>query len=104
MKRFKLETGHIVKVDDCDAHLMRSMVWRANTTKCGIAVYRSQGGVSRGGDRRLSAKIIGAAPYIVHLNNDPLDFRRANRKGVTRKEWFDILHALGHLQRTFNAS
>lgn len=85
LKRFRLQTGHVVKVDECDAYLLRIHVFRGYVHK-GRVLVLGQGNTADI-DTHLSRRIMGPAEVVVHLNGDPLDFTRANLKAMTRSEW-----------------
>ena len=47
MKKFKLQTGQVITVDDCDAYLLRSYVWHGSTSARSpgtLAVKRASAG------------------------------------------------------------
>lgn len=88
MKRFKLQSGHVVTVDDQDAYMLRSKVWLAQTTPKGDIFITERG--RRGGDYMLSHKLTDApsGAYVRHLDGDPLNCQRANLRVVSREEFY----------------
>lgn len=89
MKRFKLESGHIIKVDDQDAYLLRSQVWRVQTTSKGGQLVQAR--YRRWGVALMLSHLIMDAPdgsRVRHLDSDQLNFQRANLQVVTRDEFY----------------
>lgn len=89
MKRFKLQTGHIVKVDDCDAYIMRSKVWVGQTPPSGNVIVHCHDAAMKG--RVLLSHYVTSAPdgaYVMHKNGDDLDFTRDNLEVVSRSEFY----------------
>lgn len=87
-KRFRLETGHIVTVDETDAWLLRGRVFKAKLHKSSntMAVSHNWGL----GKRCFLSHMIAAKEdtYAVHfINGDTLDFRRCNLRPMTYAEW-----------------
>ena len=91
MKRFKLETGHVIKVDDCDAYLLRSRVYRANDDKDrpGKHIVSCKGDSALGAKVYLSHHIAGGPGIkaVIHKNGDDLDFTRANLVPMTAEQY-----------------
>lgn len=94
MKRFKLQSGHIVKVDDCDAYIMRGKVWIGQTMPSKHTIVRSTDS-SVGGARLLSHYLTDApdGACVAHRNGDEMDFTRANLEVVARPEFYRRLGA-----------
>lgn len=105
MKRFKLQTGHIIKIDDADAYLMRSYVWRGDRVGSNgwIQVRRSTGSGTccAGQYRTLAAELMSPAgdQFVAHTNGDPLDFQRANLALKPRSELAKHAGTVGRLVR-----
>lgn len=73
-----------VKVDDGDAHLLRSMNWRAAQGKSGPTVARH---IPGGGKQTLARFLLDVTDenvIVAHTNGDQLDCRRANLRLVPR--------------------
>lgn len=89
MKKFKLETGHVIKVDDQDAYLLRSIVWYGKaSSNGGLNVYR-KGLDAKDHTRASLAHVLAGErglPCVIHANGDVLDFRRSNLRACTREE------------------
>ena len=104
MRRFKLQSGHIIKIDDADAYLMRSYVWNGVTrTPNWVDVRRSARsgfGSSVHSHVMLSHELMppGAGEYVAHRNGDALDFRRANLEVRPRSEMTRGMRAAKRLQ------
>lgn len=76
MKRFKLQCGAVITIDDCDAYLLRSYVWRSHAGSDGRRY------IVRGahGSRPLSHTIcdITGKDHVAYANGDTMDLRRSN--------------------------
>lgn len=102
MKRFKLQTGQTVVVDDCDAYLLRSYVWHGKTNRrgLGLTVARAHAGHTQA---LLSHEVLGIPQaeeaYVVHANGDVTDFRRANLRRLDREGWRLHMAALTRARR-----
>lgn len=86
MKRFKLQSGHVIKIDDADAYLMRSYVWNCK----GHSVRRHCGsGTQLHGQYVLLTHELMDPPegqVVLHLDGDSLNFQRANLEVMSRSE------------------
>ncbi len=93
MKRFKLQSGHVIKVDDADAYLLRGKVWSGSgmarslivSSRCSSMAHRVL----------LSHYLMGAkdGDYVRHLNGDQADFTRANLRVTSKAEFYRQLTA-----------
>lgn len=88
MKKFRLETGHVITVDDCDAYLLRSTVWVGYTSSSGggLGVFRKRGAHDTTNSLAHYLGSQSGLPCVIHINGDACDFRRANLKACTREE------------------
>lgn len=88
VKRFKLQTGQIIKVDDEDAYLLRGTVWIGQTRKSGHVSVVTASSTAR---KDLSHVLIDApavGSYVIHENRDSLDFTKQNLKCLSRAEFY----------------
>ena len=87
MKRFKLQSGELIKVDDADAYLLRSKVWRVHVVGGG----RKQVVTGHSNGKQLSHVIGGPASgqVVSFANGDQLDFRRENLIVMDRQKFYD---------------
>lgn len=91
MKRFKLQSGHVIKIDDADAYLMRSYVWNCKDHgNAGLSVRRSCGsGTQLPGQYVLLGHELMSPPgdhVVLHIDGDYLNFQRANLQVAPRSE------------------
>ena len=87
MKKFKLQTGHVVTVDDCDAYLFRSYVWRGSETREGYVEVMKGAGKTE----RLSHFLVGPAEVVHFRNGNSLDCRRENLQPMTKREFYETV-------------
>lgn len=101
-KKFKLQSGHIVTVDDCDAYLLRSYVWRGHVRRrpSGEHVSVVRGDCSTSANF-LSHVILGLGTDVVvrYRNGDSLDLRRENLEPMSRGAHTRRLSAEGRLAK-----
>jgi hypothetical protein len=86
MKRFKLQSGHVIKVDDCDAYLMRAYVWHgtlSNKISGNIRVSHGTNGVSSNW-LHYTIKPPSPGKIITFRDGDCLNFCRDNLIETTR--------------------
>jgi hypothetical protein len=106
MKKFKLQTGQTITVDDCHAYLLRSYVWNGSEKagRGGLTVKRASAGHSQ---VLLSHEILGIPEglerYVVHNNGDLTDFRQANLVALDRDGWKAHMSTTMKARRAENA-
>ena len=107
MKRFKLQTGQVITVDDRDAYLLRSYVWHGSTSARSpgtLTVRRASAGHRQ---VLLSHEVLGvpegAEVYVIHGNGDLADFRRANLVSLDRDGWKAHMSVTTKARRAENA-
>lgn len=86
-KRFKLETGHVITVDEGDAWMLRGRVFKGHTDGRGVTAVSCNW--TRGKETQLSHMLVAQPDtYAVRFRNgNDLDFRRDNLEPMTKEEW-----------------
>lgn len=89
MKIFRFVDAHkklgYVKVDDCDAHILRGQVWQLKAGK-----YRFLRRYIDSAEVNFGKYILGHPQdgnALLHRNGDSLDYRRANLYVMDKKDW-----------------
>lgn len=74
----------VIKVDDCDAYLLRSYPWSARAPGPRNVQYRVQRSLGAGAWKPLSHVICPPAvgERVVHMNGDSYDFTRDNLRAL----------------------
>jgi len=106
MKRFKLKSGHIIKVDDTDAWLLRSHVFIGFLYYDGTdRVTITKLGKMHSSDEHLSHIITGckSEEFVLHRNSDQLDFRRTNLEVLPRQAALEKLAKMARATKRLNA-
>jgi hypothetical protein len=85
MKRFRLKCGTIVTVDECDAYLLRTKVWRGHKGNDGVVSQIVTG--HTGAHDPLHRMILPGHEVVGFRNNDATDNRRENLVGMSRADW-----------------
>lgn len=102
-KRFKLQCGNIIKVDEQDAYLLRGQVWavNANVVRRPGAGSKSHATVFRA-DRDLLSHVITNAPngsVVRYRDGDSMNLTRANLEVVDKA----VTAAVGRAHRRLYA-
>lgn len=107
MAKFKFPSGHIIKVDDIDAHLLRTHVFIVHITPAKQPVVRLRYKYNKPtliSDTHLS-HIITECPsgsFVFHKNGNPLDYTRKNLEVLPRKEALNKLAKNMRITRALN--
>lgn len=85
--KFKLQTGHVIKVDEADAYILRSKVWNGRVSDNGnLTVCCGDGALTKNQLSHYLAAEHGKE-VVAFVNGDRSDFRRENLCAMTKKEW-----------------
>ena len=88
----------IVTVDDCDAHLLRSEMWRVVNHNGYIQVWKANGcdTVLYLGREILGVPRMADNVKVFHKNGDERDFRRENLIALSSKEMMAKMNERRH--------